>query len=162
MCRYNGSLPNGDRGRRKSRFALCKRPKANGVKPSTVHVACSPQAAKVKHTTRPFSSFTWWFMFECAFSVHETYKKHTELWRKYICFRYRTAFLCRLCRCMILFVWQHQIKHTQRSRFDLRCSTKGFCEILFAFCSVILKNQTHTRPISMTGKRTEFSKTSLS
>uniref|UniRef100_A0A7N5ZQZ2 Pellino E3 ubiquitin protein ligase 1b n=1 Tax=Anabas testudineus TaxID=64144 RepID=A0A7N5ZQZ2_ANATE len=47
---YNGSLPNGDRGRRKSRFALCKRPKANGVKPSTVHVACSPQAAKVKHT----------------------------------------------------------------------------------------------------------------
>uniref|UniRef100_A0A3P8UZR9 Pellino E3 ubiquitin protein ligase 1 n=1 Tax=Cynoglossus semilaevis TaxID=244447 RepID=A0A3P8UZR9_CYNSE len=43
---YNGSLPNGDRGRRKSRFALCKRPKANGVTPSTVHVACSPQAAK--------------------------------------------------------------------------------------------------------------------
>ncbi|XP_077960388.1 E3 ubiquitin-protein ligase pellino homolog 1 [Gasterosteus aculeatus] len=43
---YNGSLPNGDRGRRKSRFALCKRPKSNGVKPSTVHIACSPQAAK--------------------------------------------------------------------------------------------------------------------
>ncbi|MGH0159857.1 UNVERIFIED_CONTAM: hypothetical protein FKN15_067647 [Acipenser sinensis] len=43
---YNGSLPNGDRGRRKSRFGLCKRPKANGVKPSTVHVACTPQAAK--------------------------------------------------------------------------------------------------------------------
>ncbi|XP_077469838.1 E3 ubiquitin-protein ligase pellino homolog 1b [Stigmatopora argus] len=43
---YNGSLPNGDRGRRKSRFSLCRRPKANGVKPSTVHVACSPQAAK--------------------------------------------------------------------------------------------------------------------
>ncbi|XP_055762546.1 E3 ubiquitin-protein ligase pellino homolog 1-like isoform X2 [Salvelinus fontinalis] len=43
---YNGSLPNGDRGRRKSRFALCRRPKASGVKPSTVHVACTPQAAK--------------------------------------------------------------------------------------------------------------------
>ncbi|KAI9533507.1 E3 ubiquitin-protein ligase pellino 1 [Dissostichus eleginoides] len=43
---YNGSLPNGDRGRRKSRFALGKRPKANGVKPSTIHIACSPQAAK--------------------------------------------------------------------------------------------------------------------
>ncbi|XP_023697411.1 E3 ubiquitin-protein ligase pellino homolog 1b [Paramormyrops kingsleyae] len=43
---YNGSLPNGDRGRRKSRFALFRRPKANGVKPSTVHVACTPQAAK--------------------------------------------------------------------------------------------------------------------
>lgn len=49
ICRYNGSLPNGDRGRRKSRFALFKRPKSNGVKPSTVHVACTPQAAKV-HT----------------------------------------------------------------------------------------------------------------
>uniref|UniRef100_A0A2K5D1K0 Uncharacterized protein n=1 Tax=Aotus nancymaae TaxID=37293 RepID=A0A2K5D1K0_AOTNA len=43
---YNGSLPNSDRGRRKSRFALFKRPKANEVKPSTVHVACIPQAAK--------------------------------------------------------------------------------------------------------------------
>lgn len=45
--RYNGSLPNGDRGRRKSRFALYKRPKANGVKPSTVHVISTPQASKV-------------------------------------------------------------------------------------------------------------------
>uniref|UniRef100_A0A8K9UIW8 Pellino E3 ubiquitin protein ligase 1 n=1 Tax=Oncorhynchus mykiss TaxID=8022 RepID=A0A8K9UIW8_ONCMY len=43
---YNGSLPNGDRGRRKSRFSLSKRPKANGVKPSTVHAACTAQAAK--------------------------------------------------------------------------------------------------------------------
>ncbi|KAG5279091.1 hypothetical protein AALO_G00105980 [Alosa alosa] len=43
---YNGSLPNGDRGRRKSRFSLFKRPRANGVKPSTVHSVCSPQAAK--------------------------------------------------------------------------------------------------------------------
>lgn len=43
---YNGSLPNGDRGRRKSRFALFKRPKANGVKPSTVHSTCSAQTAR--------------------------------------------------------------------------------------------------------------------
>ncbi|XP_026103628.1 E3 ubiquitin-protein ligase pellino homolog 1-like [Carassius auratus] len=43
---YNGSLPKGDRGRRRSRFALFKRPKANGVKPSTVHSACSLQTAK--------------------------------------------------------------------------------------------------------------------
>lgn len=42
----NGSLPNGDKGRRKSRFALCRRTKANGVKPSTVHTSCTPQAAK--------------------------------------------------------------------------------------------------------------------
>uniref|UniRef100_A0A8C0J3W6 Pellino E3 ubiquitin protein ligase family member 2 n=1 Tax=Chelonoidis abingdonii TaxID=106734 RepID=A0A8C0J3W6_CHEAB len=46
VLRYNGSLPNGDRGRRKSRFALYKRPKANGVKPSTVHVISTPQASK--------------------------------------------------------------------------------------------------------------------
>ncbi|KPP67406.1 E3 ubiquitin-protein ligase pellino2-like [Scleropages formosus] len=43
---YNGSLPNGDRGRRKSRFALYRRAKANGVKPSTVHILNSPQASK--------------------------------------------------------------------------------------------------------------------
>ncbi|XP_029553423.1 E3 ubiquitin-protein ligase pellino homolog 1 isoform X2 [Salmo trutta] len=43
---YNGSLPNGDRGRRKSRFSLSRRPKANGVRPSTVHAACTAQAAK--------------------------------------------------------------------------------------------------------------------
>lgn len=47
ISRYNGSLPNGDRGRRKSRFALYKRPKANGVRPSTVHVISTPQASKV-------------------------------------------------------------------------------------------------------------------
>ncbi|KAL8207302.1 UNVERIFIED_CONTAM: E3 ubiquitin-protein ligase pellino 2 [Gekko kuhli] len=44
--RYNCSLPNGDRGHRKRRFALYKRPKANGVKPSTVHVISTPQASK--------------------------------------------------------------------------------------------------------------------
>ncbi|KAK5857362.1 hypothetical protein PBY51_010614 [Eleginops maclovinus] len=43
---YNGSLPNGDRGRRKSRFALYRRTKANGVKPSTVHILNTPQASK--------------------------------------------------------------------------------------------------------------------
>ncbi|KAL6481898.1 hypothetical protein MHYP_G00099780 [Metynnis hypsauchen] len=42
----NGSLPGGDRGRRRSRFSLFQRPTANGVKPSTTHT-CSPQAAKV-------------------------------------------------------------------------------------------------------------------
>lgn len=62
--RYNGSLPNGDRGRRKSRFALFKRPKANGVKPSTVHIACTPQAAKVRERSKEDSwklnySFVW-------------------------------------------------------------------------------------------------------
>ncbi|XP_053366381.1 E3 ubiquitin-protein ligase pellino homolog 2 [Clarias gariepinus] len=43
---YNGSLPSGDRGRRRSRFSLYKRVKANGVKPSTVHILNNPQASK--------------------------------------------------------------------------------------------------------------------
>ncbi|TNM85660.1 hypothetical protein fugu_007931 [Takifugu bimaculatus] len=42
----NGALPSGDKGRRKSRFSLCRRNKANGVKPSTIHASCTPQAAK--------------------------------------------------------------------------------------------------------------------
>ncbi|XP_072283658.1 E3 ubiquitin-protein ligase pellino homolog 2 isoform X1 [Pyxicephalus adspersus] len=45
---YNGCLPNGDRGRRKSRFALFKRPKSNGVRASSVHVVSTPQATKEK------------------------------------------------------------------------------------------------------------------
>lgn len=48
VFRCNGSLPYGDKGRQKSRFALCRRNKANGVKPSTVHMSCTPQAAKVR------------------------------------------------------------------------------------------------------------------
>ncbi|KAF4075439.1 hypothetical protein AMELA_G00234410 [Ameiurus melas] len=43
----NGSFPGGKRGRRKSRFSLYRRDKANGVKPGTVHIAHSPEAAKV-------------------------------------------------------------------------------------------------------------------
>ncbi|XP_065816663.1 LOW QUALITY PROTEIN: E3 ubiquitin-protein ligase pellino homolog 1 [Labrus bergylta] len=46
VAQCNGALPNGDKGRRKSCFALCRRNKANGVKPSTVHSSCTPQAAK--------------------------------------------------------------------------------------------------------------------
>ncbi|KAG9262682.1 hypothetical protein AMEX_G24492 [Astyanax mexicanus] len=50
----NGSLPGGERGRRRSRFSLVKRPTANGVKPSTSHT-CSPQAAKVISNTSQHS-----------------------------------------------------------------------------------------------------------
>ncbi|XP_026887305.2 E3 ubiquitin-protein ligase pellino homolog 1 [Electrophorus electricus] len=44
---YNGSHPSGDRGKRRSHFSLYRRPTANGVKPSTVHIAHTPEAAKV-------------------------------------------------------------------------------------------------------------------
>ncbi|KAF7650995.1 hypothetical protein LDENG_00117120 [Lucifuga dentata] len=56
---YNGSLPSGDRGRRKSRFALYRRAKANGVKPSAVHILNTPQDSKVVHSRGQHSiSFT--------------------------------------------------------------------------------------------------------
>ncbi|XP_062892186.1 E3 ubiquitin-protein ligase pellino homolog 1-like [Mobula hypostoma] len=43
---YNGSLGSGDRGRRRSRLALYKRPNANGVKPDIVHITSTPLASK--------------------------------------------------------------------------------------------------------------------
>ncbi|XP_074115172.1 E3 ubiquitin-protein ligase pellino [Cotesia typhae] len=39
---YNGFLPPGDRGRRRSKFVLCKRPVANGVKRSKHYVVKTP------------------------------------------------------------------------------------------------------------------------
>lgn len=50
MChhhRHNGSLANGDKGRRRSRLALYKRPKANGVKPDVIHNVSTPLVSKV-------------------------------------------------------------------------------------------------------------------
>ncbi|XP_061757076.1 E3 ubiquitin-protein ligase pellino homolog 2 isoform X2 [Nerophis ophidion] len=56
---YNGSLPTGDRGRRKSRFALYRRAKANGVRPSAVHILNTPQDSKAVHSRGQHSiSFT--------------------------------------------------------------------------------------------------------
>ncbi|XP_064604047.1 uncharacterized protein LOC135469349 [Liolophura sinensis] len=44
---YNGQLPQGDKGRRRSKFILWKRSIANGVKPARKHVVKNPQASKV-------------------------------------------------------------------------------------------------------------------
>uniref|UniRef100_A0A673JSA6 Pellino FHA domain-containing protein n=1 Tax=Sinocyclocheilus rhinocerous TaxID=307959 RepID=A0A673JSA6_9TELE len=58
-CRYNGSLPGGDRGRKRSRFALYRRAKANGVKPSAVHILSNPQDSKAVNSRGQHSiSFT--------------------------------------------------------------------------------------------------------
>ncbi|KAK9391225.1 E3 ubiquitin-protein ligase pellino 3 [Crotalus adamanteus] len=43
---YNGSLPNGDKGRHRSRLALYKRPKPNGVKPDIIHHISTPLMSK--------------------------------------------------------------------------------------------------------------------
>uniref|UniRef100_A0A3Q4GNU9 Pellino FHA domain-containing protein n=1 Tax=Neolamprologus brichardi TaxID=32507 RepID=A0A3Q4GNU9_NEOBR len=47
--RHNGSLANGDKGRRRSRLALYKRPKANGVKPDVIHNVSTPLVSKVRN-----------------------------------------------------------------------------------------------------------------
>ncbi|KAF3836740.1 hypothetical protein F7725_004204 [Dissostichus mawsoni] len=44
--KHNGSLANGDKGRRRSRLALYKRPKANGVKPDVIHNVSTPLVSK--------------------------------------------------------------------------------------------------------------------
>ncbi|XP_061815985.1 E3 ubiquitin-protein ligase pellino homolog 1 [Nerophis lumbriciformis] len=43
---HNGSLANGDKGRRRSRLALYKRPKSNGVKPDVIHNVSTPLVSK--------------------------------------------------------------------------------------------------------------------
>ncbi|XP_069064064.1 E3 ubiquitin-protein ligase pellino homolog 3 isoform X1 [Pleurodeles waltl] len=45
---YNGSLANGDKGRRRSRLALSRRPKANGVKPDVIHHISTPLVSKAR------------------------------------------------------------------------------------------------------------------
>ncbi|XP_042903307.1 protein pellino isoform X2 [Parasteatoda tepidariorum] len=43
---YNGTLPQGEKGRRRSKFVLCKRPVSNGVKKSQHYVVKTPQSSK--------------------------------------------------------------------------------------------------------------------
>lgn len=43
---YNGVLPQGDRGRRRSKFVLFKRADANGVKRAKHYVVQSPQSSQ--------------------------------------------------------------------------------------------------------------------
>lgn len=44
---YNGSLPQGERGRRKSKYLLYKRSTPNGIKKSRHYVVKQPQATRV-------------------------------------------------------------------------------------------------------------------
>ncbi|XP_067877513.1 E3 ubiquitin-protein ligase pellino homolog 1-like [Heterodontus francisci] len=43
---YNGSLANGEKGRWRSRLALYKRSRANGVKPDVIHITSTPLDSK--------------------------------------------------------------------------------------------------------------------
>lgn len=46
ICSYNGYLPQGDRGRRRSKFVLYKRNEPSGVKRSKHYIVQSPQTSK--------------------------------------------------------------------------------------------------------------------
>lgn len=46
FCSYNGYLPQGDRGRRRSKFVLVKRTEPSGVKRSKHYIVQSPQTSK--------------------------------------------------------------------------------------------------------------------
>ena len=46
LRRYNGFLPQGDRGRRRSKFVLYKRTESNGVKRSKHYIVQSPQSSQ--------------------------------------------------------------------------------------------------------------------
>ncbi|XP_070578036.1 E3 ubiquitin-protein ligase pellino homolog 2-like isoform X2 [Ptychodera flava] len=52
---YNGSLPSGNRGRRRSQFALFERPLANGVKPVSQNLYDSPKSAQAVKSTKQHS-----------------------------------------------------------------------------------------------------------
>lgn len=56
---YNGQLPQGDKGRRRSKFVLYKRPEPNGVKRSKHYVVQSPQTSQaILDTTQHSISYT--------------------------------------------------------------------------------------------------------
>ncbi|XP_076315093.1 protein pellino-like [Tachypleus tridentatus] len=56
---YNGSLPQGEKGRRRSKFVLYKRPVPNGVKKSIHYVVKQPQSSKaILDSTQHSISYT--------------------------------------------------------------------------------------------------------
>ncbi|XP_071447622.1 protein pellino isoform X2 [Hetaerina americana] len=56
---YNGFLPSGDRGRRRSKFVLYKRPSANGVRRSKHYVVKTPHSSQaILDTTQHSISYT--------------------------------------------------------------------------------------------------------
>lgn len=59
IYRYNGFLPQGDRGRRRSKFVLYKRCEPNGVKRSKHYIVQSPQTSEaILDTTQHSISYT--------------------------------------------------------------------------------------------------------
>lgn len=55
FCRYNGYLPPGDRGRRRSKFVLYKRPVPNGIKRSKHYIVKTPHSSQAILNTQQHS-----------------------------------------------------------------------------------------------------------
>ncbi|XP_037576089.1 protein pellino-like isoform X1 [Dermacentor silvarum] len=49
---YNGSLPHGEKGRRRSKFFLYRRPFPNGIKKSKHYIVKTPQSSKCRQATK--------------------------------------------------------------------------------------------------------------
>jgi hypothetical protein len=50
LIRYNGQIPNGDRGRRRSKFQLRQRTQANGLKAQRQHLCKNADEVQVRKT----------------------------------------------------------------------------------------------------------------
>jgi len=50
LFRYNGQIPNGDRGRRRSKFQLRQRTQANGLKAQRQHLCKNADEVQVRKT----------------------------------------------------------------------------------------------------------------
>ena len=82
VSRHNGSLTNGDKGRRRSRLALYKRPKANGVKPDVIHNVATPLVSKVSGHINSIT--TSGFSIDMYFETGTNFEKGNldTLWKK--------------------------------------------------------------------------------
>ncbi|XP_039597002.1 E3 ubiquitin-protein ligase pellino homolog 2 isoform X1 [Polypterus senegalus] len=78
---YNGSLPNGDRGRRKSRFSLYRRVRANGLKPSTVHVLNTVQDGKQTVSVKGLHSISYTLSRNQTVVVEYSPDKETDMFQ---------------------------------------------------------------------------------
>jgi hypothetical protein len=54
---YNGGLPQGDKGRRRSKFVLYRRTRPNGVSKSKHYVVKTPQTSQEKRKNSTLSLF---------------------------------------------------------------------------------------------------------
>ena len=80
FSRNNGSLPTGDKGRKRSKYAVTQRPEPNGVQPANQYRVQTPQTHQVKQP--PTSSVSTFFPLcnrrrKCADEIWIVYRTKT-------------------------------------------------------------------------------------